>query len=75
MDDGDYAKEFQTRYESSSLAAQLSRPDHGPGEQQLMINDAICCIDCMDPIPIARLRIVPGAVRCVDCKETWERRR
>ncbi len=33
------------------------------------------CIDCGMPIEKARLRIVPDAVRCVDCQRKKERKR
>lgn len=75
MDDADYSKQFQTEHEARSLRAQLEKPDHGPGETQLIINDEVCCVDCHDPIPAQRLAIKPNAVRCVECKELWERRR
>ena len=31
-----------------------------------------CCTECGDDIPIARLRALPFAVRCVDCEEACE---
>jgi DnaK suppressor protein len=31
-----------------------------------------CCTECGDDIPIARLRALPFAVRCVDCEEARE---
>ncbi len=33
------------------------------------------CTDCEQPIPEARLRAVPGALRCRDCQETHDERR
>jgi phage/conjugal plasmid C-4 type zinc finger TraR family protein len=31
------------------------------------------CIDCADPIPAARRRAVPGAMRCTFCQAQAER--
>ena len=28
------------------------------------------CVECDDPIPPARLAIIPGALRCAPCQET-----
>lgn len=33
-----------------------------------MILTATQCLDCGGRIPEARLRVVPGAVRCLDCQ-------
>lgn len=30
------------------------------------------CIDCGEPIPAARLKAVPGALRCVECQRLFE---
>lgn len=75
MDEGDYSKKYEMEFEERNLRAQLEKPDHGPGESQLFINDEVCCIDCHEPIPKERIKIKPGAVRCVDCKKLWEVRR
>ncbi len=32
------------------------------------------CAGCEEPIPAARLRALPFAVRCLPCQERWERR-
>lgn len=31
------------------------------------------CIDCGEEIPAQRLKIFPGALRCVKCQEKFER--
>ncbi len=36
-------------------------------------DDVVRCEDCGKPIPEARLRAVPGATRCRDCQENFER--
>jgi RNA polymerase-binding transcription factor len=33
------------------------------------------CVDCGEPIPAARLTVVPDAVRCVPCQSASARRR
>ena len=74
MDDLDRAKEQETQHRKQSLAAQLATPDHSPGEKPIILGDEICCIDCYYPIPEKRLEAKPDAVRCVDCKEVWEKK-
>lgn len=32
------------------------------------------CVDCGEPIPAARLKAVPDAIRCVDCQQLFEKR-
>lgn len=74
-DDLDRAKDLEMKQRQAAVDAALSKPDHGPGESQVMINDEVVCIDCYEPIPEKRLAIKPKAVRCVECKSDWERRR
>ncbi len=47
------------------------------------VDEALCrlaagryglCANCGEPIPLARLRALPFAVRCCPCQERWERR-
>lgn len=74
MDEVDKAKELELEHRACSLNTVLTTPDHNPGETQLFINDTVCCVDCLDPIPPERMAIKPNAVRCVECKDQWERR-
>lgn len=30
------------------------------------------CVDCGEDIPVERLRLIPGAIRCVGCQEEFE---
>lgn len=32
------------------------------------------CVDCGEPIPAARLKAVPEAIRCVECQHIFEKR-
>ena len=52
-----------------SLVAHRAR-DGGPGPE--WIDGKPYCIDCGDEIPLARLRAVPGTVRCVRCQAERE---
>jgi len=72
-DDVDRAKDLEMMQRKNALDDVLSKPDRNAGEQQLFINDEVCCIDCYEPIPQERLQIKPDAVRCVYCKEIWEK--
>ena len=31
------------------------------------------CIDCGEPIPLERLKAMPGATRCVSCQTAFEK--
>lgn len=31
------------------------------------------CIDCDKPIPLKRLKAIPGAIRCIECQVIFER--
>nr|WP_319491818.1 TraR/DksA C4-type zinc finger protein [uncultured Desulfobacter sp.] len=31
------------------------------------------CIDCGEPIPLARRKAMPGCCRCIPCQEAFER--
>jgi phage/conjugal plasmid C-4 type zinc finger TraR family protein len=64
MDDADRAELEIERELARALAARQARaatpepaPQTGPRP----------CIDCGEPIPAARLRALPHALRCIDC--------
>ena len=67
----DFADEAQKRTDEY-LAAALSLQQHRPQEEQHMKDGVILCLECGEPIPLARLRALPDAVRCVGCQETHE---
>ncbi|SNS16090.1 transcriptional regulator, TraR/DksA family [Humidesulfovibrio mexicanus] len=54
------------------LQALARVPGLGTGEAQLVIEGAVCCLECEEPIPLARLAAVPGCVRCAECQEEAE---
>jgi phage/conjugal plasmid C-4 type zinc finger TraR family protein len=43
-------------------------------EDPFYIDGRRCCLDCEEPIPEARLRVNPGATRCMKCQGMKERR-
>lgn len=45
-----------------------------PVERPRVYNGERLCLDCDDPIEVARLKAQPGAVRCVACQYDHERR-
>ncbi|MDT8383018.1 MAG: TraR/DksA C4-type zinc finger protein [Gammaproteobacteria bacterium] len=75
MDDLDRAKELEMEHRQRSIDAALSAPDKGQGEQQRIdTRGRVICIDCTDIIPKERLKARPDAVRCIYCKQDWERK-
>lgn len=74
MDDVDRAKEREMLHRKLALDAQLNKPDCSPGEEPFEIEGVRVCLDCFEPIPSARLKAKPDAVRCVDCKTIWEKK-
>lgn len=72
MDDLDRAKELEMQQRDESLRETLARPDHDYGEKADIVDGVHYCIDCCEPIPLMRLAVLPGALRCVDCKQDWE---
>ena len=68
----DAADEAQ-RHEAAFLQAAVNaRRNEQEGEQMRDPAGTVICADCGEPIPPARLRSIPGAVRCVECQESWE---
>jgi len=60
------------RHEALFLAhalANVPQQEHG---EQLVIEGVVCCMDCEEPIALARLAAVPGCVRCAGCQEEAE---
>lgn len=57
------------RHEAMFLAHALARvPREATGAEQLIIEGVVCCLECEEPIPEARLARVPHATRCVECQ-------
>lgn len=69
---GDYCDDSQAAEVFDRLQALASVPGLGAGEAQLVIEGVVCCLECEEPIPLARLAAVPGCVRCAECQEEVE---
>lgn len=67
-DEADRADHIQELQRASALADVLERAP----ERALMIEGLECCRDCANPIPLARLRALPSAARCMECQEQHE---
>ena len=73
MDDLDRAKDLEIMQREQALKNARERPDHEVGEKPDIVDGIHYCIDCGNDIPQARLDIKPESVRCVECKEVWEK--
>ena len=69
MDNVDRAKQSELRQRQAAVDAARTPSDNG---EQLIVDGAVLCIDCREPIPEERLAAFPQAVRCVECKEYYE---
>ena len=66
MDFCDIASEIEARNRADALSlAGLRPPDPGP----YYVNGVAHCRECLEPIPEARLRALPGVGLCVRCAE------
>jgi phage/conjugal plasmid C-4 type zinc finger TraR family protein len=71
-DIADLASDYQQRLNDEALARLPRAPlDHIVDAAELVERD---CAGCGDPIPAARLAIVPHARHCVECQERNEAR-
>lgn len=68
----DLAQEHEAHFRAHALAS-VSRPD--ADAEQLVIEGVVCCAECEEPIPQARLAAVPGCTRCAGCQEQEDLRR
>lgn len=66
MDDADRAELEQERAMERALAERaMGRP---------IGVSALFCVDCGEPIPLARRQAVPGVMCCVPCQQARDRR-
>lgn len=72
MDIIDRAQAASQRFQEESLSMALSSRSL-PAEIPLVEDGVRICRDCEEPIPDARLALVPNAVRCARCQERRER--
>lgn len=54
-------------HEETFRAAALARTTAATGPAPLVINGKVCCAECEEPIPAARLRAILGVGLCVKC--------
>jgi DnaK suppressor protein len=70
-DIADLAGELEELDRAAAIARLPRAPDHVPDAGKMVERD---CSRCGDPIPAARLAIVPHARYCVECQERNEAR-
>lgn len=73
MDEVDLAAAEVETFRAAALMTHLRERRCG-GISADISRGARLCLDCGEQIDRARLRAVPGAVRCVECQSQWERR-
>lgn len=65
---GDIIDDAQ-RHEEMFLAQALEKAHVRPGPAPEIIDGVVCCAECGEPIPPARLKALPGVGLCVGCAE------
>lgn len=68
MDNADIAQRNRTVYQQAARAHRVDTHE----EPQLIVDGEVLCIDCENPIELARLAAKPAACRCVFCQEQKE---
>jgi len=58
--------------EQAHILDALSRRNDSDDAGQTRENGVVVCCDCGEPIPGARLRVLPTACRCVECQDKAE---
>ena len=69
MDEIDRSAAAEALFRQSALTKAQTRPHEA---QEIDAQGRVVCLDCGEPIPAARLRALPHAVRCVDCQAEYE---
>lgn len=59
-------------HEETFRAASLARTKNATGPEPLVIDGQVCCANCEEPIPEARLKALLGVGLCVNCAEEGE---
>jgi phage/conjugal plasmid C-4 type zinc finger TraR family protein len=65
MDQFDQAQELDAIFRQQALAAHVKKAAH-TGESRTN------CLDCGEPIPEGRRKILPGCIRCIGCATMFE---
>ncbi len=68
MDEADEAQSIEALEREAAIRRVVQRHR----EPQVVRGGRVCCPDCGEEIPAARLAAVPDAVRCVDCQRDRE---
>jgi phage/conjugal plasmid C-4 type zinc finger TraR family protein len=66
----DQARELTERRTAEAVSAVRNRAVEAP----LEVAGVRLCLDCRDPVGVARLQANPHAVRCIDCQTDHDRR-
>jgi phage/conjugal plasmid C-4 type zinc finger TraR family protein len=59
-------------HEETFRAASLARTTAATGPAPLVIDGKVCCAQCEQPIPVARLQAILGVGLCVQCAAEGE---
>jgi phage/conjugal plasmid C-4 type zinc finger TraR family protein len=65
MDQFDQAQELDAVFRRQALEAHARRPKN-------VSETRTNCIDCGEPIPEGRRKILPGCIRCIGCATLFE---
>lgn len=68
-DEADMAQEITALDNATALARVVNRM---PGLGPEWIDGKACCRECGEPIPAARLAVLPDAGRCAACQADFE---
>ena len=68
-DIADKAARFEEMFVNEGIANAVSQLD----ETQELDGDVVVCACCGEPIPLERLKVLPNATLCVDCKAVLEK--
>ena len=67
MDIFDQAQEDDANYRNQSLSALRNKI-----ERSRLAESRTHCLECGEPIPIARREAIPGCTLCLDCQHEFE---
>lgn len=68
-DIADKSAQFEALFIQEGLAKAVTKSD----QPQEMDGDTVICSCCGDPIPPERLKVLPKAALCVECKSLLEK--
>ncbi|WP_428242976.1 TraR/DksA C4-type zinc finger protein [Gynuella sp.] len=71
MDNADYAADLEQLHIAHALSAQ--KQSSQDAVQRVSNTGNVHCLDCGFKLDTERLKVKPGASRCVDCQTDFER--